>query len=320
MKVYPNIFSNNPLDRVSDLRSDPQWVSDTMLKDHAIVTPFWRGKPFVSKIKNLTSGHSDVNQASPAWFPFDFFKKRVLEQCEIIFLGLLNEPKDMAFFSIDISEISNPEEELGLKELGSFEDLMLLAPQAIDAGELAMLGQAKGIFEWNNSHKFCSKCGEKSEMHEAGYKRICNNCSTEHFPRTDPVVIMLAKFENTAFLGRQKRFPPGMYSALAGFIEHGESIEEAVARELKEEAGITILDAKYHSSQPWPFPNSLMIGCIADAESNQFKLDEVELDEGRWFNREELKDALNGGSKTDFFVPPPMAIAHHLVKAFVERD
>ena len=320
MKVYPNIFSNNPLDRVSDLRSDPQWVSDTMLKDHAIVTPFWRGKPFVSKIKNLTSGHSDVNQASPAWFPFDFFKKRVLEQCEIIFLGLLNEPKDMAFFSIDISEISNPEEELGLKDLGSFEDLMLLAPQAIDAGELAMLGQAKGIFEWNNSHKFCSKCGEKSEMHEAGYKRICNNCSTEHFPRTDPVVIMLAKFENTAFLGRQKRFPPGMYSALAGFIEHGESIEEAVARELKEEAGITILDAKYHSSQPWPFPNSLMIGCIADAESNQFKLDEVELDEGRWFNREELKDALNGGSKTDFFVPPPMAIAHHLVKAFVEQD
>ena len=320
MKVYPNIFSNNPLDRVSDLRSDPQWISDTMLKDHAIVTPFWRGKPFVSKIKNLTSGHSDVNQASPAWFPFDFFKKRVLEQCEIIFLGLLNEPKDMAFFSIDISEISNPEEELGLKDLGSFEDLMLLAPQAIDAGELAMLGQAKGIFEWNNSHKFCSKCGEKSEMHEAGYKRICNNCSTEHFPRTDPVVIMLAKFENTAFLGRQKRFPPGMYSALAGFIEHGESIEEAVARELKEEAGITILDAKYHSSQPWPFPNSLMIGCIADAESNQFKLDEVELDEGRWFNREELKDALNGGSKTDFFVPPPMAIAYHLVKAFVERD
>ncbi|MEE3294838.1 MAG: NAD(+) diphosphatase, partial [Pseudomonadota bacterium] len=272
MKVYPNVFSNNPLDRVSDLRSDPQWVSDTMLKDHAIVTPFWRGKPFVSKIKNLTSGHSDVNQASPAWFPFDFFKKRVLEQCEIIFLGLLNEPKDMAFFSIDISEISNPEEELGLKDLGSFEDLMLLAPQAIDAGELAMLGQAKGIFEWNNSHKFCSKCGEKSEMHEAGYKRICNNCSTEHFPRTDPVVIMLAKFENTAFLGRQKRFPPGMYSALAGFIEHGESIEEAVARELKEEAGIKILDAKYHSSQPWPFPNSLMIGCIADAESNQFKL------------------------------------------------
>jgi NAD+ diphosphatase len=291
-----------------------------MSKDHAMVTLFWRGKPFVSKIKNLTSGNNDANQSSPAWFSFDFFKKRVLEQCEIIFLGLLNEPKDMAFFSIDISEISNPEEELGLKDLGSFEDLMLLAPQAIDAGELAMLGQAKGIFEWNNSHKFCSKCGGKSDMHEAGYKRICNNCSTEHFPRTDPVVIMLAKYENTAFLGRQKRFPPGMYSALAGFIEHGESIEEAVARELKEEAGIKILDAKYHSSQPWPFPNSLMIGCIADAESNQFKLDEVELDEGRWFNREELRDALNGGSKTDFFVPPPMAIAHHLVKAFVEQD
>tara|TARA_Y100000746_G_scaffold108726_1_gene92977 strand:+ start:50 stop:520 length:471 start_codon:yes stop_codon:yes gene_type:complete len=154
-------------------------------------------------------------------------------------------------------------------------------------------------------------------MVEAGYKRVCHNCNTEHFPRTDPVVIMLATFNNTAFLGRQKRFPPGMYSALAGFIEPGESIEEAVARELNEEAGIKIIEANYHSSQPWAFPYSLMIGYIAESKSENFKLDEVELDEGRWFSKEELKKALSGENK-NFFVPPPMAIAHHLIKAFVE--
>ena len=182
-----------------------------------------------------------------------------------------------------------------------------------------MLGQAKAIFEWHNSHTYCSRCGEKSNIVEGGYKRVCNHCKAEHFPRTDPVVIMLATYNDQAFLGRQKRFPPGMYSALAGFIEPGESIEEAVARELNEEAGIIINNASYHSSQPWAFPNSLMIGCIAESTSEKFKLDEIEIDEGRWFQRTELKDAINGNGNSNFFVPPKMAIAHHLIKAFVEN-
>ena len=128
---------------------------------------------------------------------------------------------------------------------------------------------------------------------------------------------MLATYNDRAFLGRQKRFPPGMYSALAGFIEHGESIEEAVARELNEEAGISTKDVYYHSSQPWAFPFSLMIGCIAEANSENFKLDEIEIDEGRWFSRAELKDAIEGDKNSNFFVPPSMAIAHHLIKNFV---
>ena len=316
MKVYPNIFSNNPLDRVSYLRSDPEWIKKMITDSKSMFVPFSKGQPFVSKISGLTSKSALENQPSPAWFPYNFFDNHIIENSIIIFLGLLD---DIAFFAIDLSKINDPENQVNLINMGSFEDLMALSSQPIESGELAMLGQAKAIFEWHNSHTYCSRCGEKSNIVEGGYKRVCNHCKAEHFPRTDPVVIMLATYNDHAFLGRQKRFPPGMYSALAGFIEPGESIEEAVARELNEEAGIIINDATYHSSQPWAFPNSLMIGCIAESTSEKFKLDEIEIDEGRWFQRTELKDAINGNGNSNFFVPPKMAIAHHLIKAFVEN-
>ena len=316
MKVYPNIFSNNPLDRVSYLRSDPEWINKMTTDSKSMFVPFSKGQPFVSTISRLTSKNAIENQASPAWFPYSFFDNEIIENSIIIFLGLLD---DIAFFAIDLSKIHDAENQANLKDMGSFEDLMALSSQPIESGELAMLGQAKAIFEWHNSHTYCSRCGEKSNMVEGGYKRVCNHCKSEHFPRTDPVVIMLATFNDHAFLGRQKRFPQGMYSALAGFIEPGESIEEAVARELNEEAGIVINNASYHSSQPWAFPNSLMIGCIAESTSEKFKLDEIEIDEGRWFTRTELTNAINGGENSKFFVPPKMAIAHHLIKAFVEN-
>ena len=316
MKVYPNIFSNNPLDRVSYLRSDPEWIKKMITDSKSMFVPFSKGQPFVSTISGLTSKSAVENQLSPAWFPYNFFDNQIIENSIIIFLGLLD---DIAFFAIDLSKINDPENQVNLINMGSFEDLMALSSQPIESGELAMLGQAKAIFEWHNSHTYCSRCGEKSNIVEGGYKRVCNYCKAEHFPRTDPVVIMLATYNDQAFLGRQKRFPPGMYSALAGFIEPGESIEEAVARELNEEAGIIINNASYHSSQPWAFPNSLMIGCIAESTSEKFKLDEIEIDEGRWFQRTELKDAINGNGNSNFFVPPKMAIAHHLIKAFVEN-
>ena len=316
MKVYPNIFSNNPLDRVSYLRSDPEWINKMTTDSKSMFVPFSKGQPFVSTISRLTSKNAIENQASPAWFPYSFFDNEIIENSIIIFLGLLD---DIAFFAIDLSKIHDAENQANLKDMGSFEDLMALSSQPIESGELAMLGQAKAIFEWHNSHTYCSRCGEKSNMVEGGYKRVCNHCQSEHFPRTDPVVIMLATFNDHAFLGRQKRFPPGMYSALAGFIEPGESIEEAVARELNEEAGIVINNASYHSSQPWAFPNSLMIGCIAESTSEKFKLDEIEIDEGRWFTRTELTNAINVSENSKFFVPPKMAIAHHLIKAFVEN-
>jgi NAD+ diphosphatase len=157
-------------------------------------------------------------------------------------------------------------------------------------------------------------------MAEAGYKRQCPTCKAEHFPRTDPVVIMLATHGDTCFLGRQKIWPKGMHSALAGFIEPGESIEEAVARELHEEAGLTTASVSYHSTQPWPYPSSLMIGCMAVAENDSFEIDGIELSEGRWFTREEVRAVLAGKGDGSFWLPPPFAIAHQLVKTFAEQD
>ena len=171
MKVYPNIFSNNPLDRVSYLRSKPEWIKETIAKEDTVFVAFWRGKPFVSIVPGLISGNSSPEQHSPALFPLNFFEEKIISISMVIFLGLLN---GKAYFSIDLSRVSDPENEVGLKDLGDFEDLMALSSQAIDPGELAILGQAKAIFEWHNSHKYCSRCGSESSLAEAGYKRICN--------------------------------------------------------------------------------------------------------------------------------------------------
>ena len=197
MKVYPNIFSNNPLDRVSYLRSDPEWINKMIIDNKSMFVPFFKGQPFVSTISGLTSKHAIDNQPSPAWFPYSFFEKEIIENSTIIFLGLLD---DIAFFAIDLSKINDPESQVNIKDMGNFEDLMALSSQPIESGELAMLGQAKAVFEWHNSHTYCSRCGEKSIMVEGGYKRVCNHCKAEHFPRTDPVVIMLATYNDNAFL------------------------------------------------------------------------------------------------------------------------
>ena len=156
-------------------------------------------------------------------------------------------------------------------------------------------------------------------MAEAGWKRACPSCGAEHFPRTDPVVIMLATHGERALLGRQKMFPRGMYSALAGFLEPGESIEEACARELKEEAGLTVRQVTIHSSQPWPFPSQLMIGLIAETADDDAVADADELEAVIWVSREEARAMLDGGLKRDdqtLWAPPPMAIAHHLLKSW----
>jgi NAD+ diphosphatase len=156
-------------------------------------------------------------------------------------------------------------------------------------------------------------------MADAGYKRICPNCSAEHFPRTDPVVIMLATHGDACLVGRGKQFPRGMFSALAGFIEPGETIEEAVRRELMEEAGLKVGRVAYHTTQPWPFPSSLMIGCYAEADSRDTRVDETEIAEVRWLERDVAKRLVKGEGVDGVWVPPAIAIAHHLIKDWAER-
>ena len=214
--------------------------------------------------------------------------------------------------------MSNPEDMGPFKGMGHFEDLRGLAAAGdMPRTELAILAQAKAMLDWQLRHPFCAQCGTKSRLAEGGYKRICANCGTEHFPRTDPVVIMLATYGDECLLGRQRGWPDGMMSALAGFMEPGESIEEAVARELQEEAGLEISSVRYLGTQPWPFPASLMIGCMAEATNKELHVDEVELEEARWVSRADIISSMAGNGPLG--APPPMAIAYQLLKAFAEE-
>jgi len=189
----------------------------------------------------------------------------------------------------------------------------------LDAEALGTLAQGAALLAWHANHGFCGKCGAPSEMRAGGYKRICTACATEHFPRTDPVAIMLAVTRTHCLLGRGRHFPPGMYSALAGFIEPGETIEAAVRRETFEEAGIRLGRVAYHASQPWPFPYSLMIGCYGEALDQNIRADANELEDVRWFTRDEVIAAMAKTHPDNIFVPPSGAIAHHLIRYWTEN-
>jgi NAD+ diphosphatase len=190
----------------------------------------------------------------------------------------------------------------------------------LDPEGLGALAQAAALLAWHASHRFCSRCGTQSEMRAGGYKRLCPNCNAEHFPRTDPVAIMLAVRGDRCLLGRSPHFPPGMYSALAGFIEPGETIENAVRRETLEEAGVRLGRVAYHASQPWPIPYSLMIGCYGEAMNEDITADMTELEACRWFTRDEVLAALEGKHPDGVYVPPRSAIASLLIRNWAENS
>jgi len=190
---------------------------------------------------------------------------------------------------------------------------------AMDPRDAAIWGAARSLNEWHGRHRFCSHCGHPTKPFRAGWGRTCGNCGAEHFPRVDPVVIMLAEHDGRVLLGRQPQYPAGRYSALAGFVEPGESIEEAVARELMEEAGVKAGAVRYVVSQPWPFPGSLMIGCFARVESDALTLDRNELEDAIWVTREDVAAALAGAAGAPFIAPPPFALARTLLVRWLER-
>ena len=195
------------------------------------------------------------------------------------------------------------------------------AMAALDRAELATYGAARSLVDWHARHRFCARCGQGTVLAKGGWQRNCTSdgCKAEHYPRVDPVTIMLVEHDGRVLLGRQPRFPPRRLSALAGFVEPGESIEEAVAREIMEEAGLTVRDVTYVASQPWPFPSSLMIGCHSYTDDPAITLDTNELDEAGWFTRDDVARAMSGDESGAFIAPPPFAIAHHLLKWWLTR-
>ena len=183
----------------------------------------------------------------------------------------------------------------------------------LDTADAPIFAAALSLANWHRRHMFCSVCGQPTAPNRGGWSRACPACASEHYPRVDPVVIMLATHDGRVLLGRQPRYPPRRFSALAGFVEPGETIEAAVARELFEEAGIAVTDVRYLASQPWPFPSTLMIGATAEATDDALTIDRTELDDARWFTRTEVSAALAGEEGAPFLTPPPFAIARTLL-------
>jgi NAD+ diphosphatase len=302
--MNPHVFAGNPLDHGDVQRRDQRWLDEQAGNPGSRFLPLWQLNILIRDDAGVRLG---------------WLGPEALASCTNgvppVFLGLRD---GVAHFAIDVSVLEEPLTDLGLVDGWRFEDARTAATQLCgpDAGIVA---QSRSQIDWHQRHRFCSVCGERTAQGRGGIVRRCPACKAEHFPRTDPVAIMLVADGDRCLLGqsRGRLSRTGMYSALAGFMNQGESIEEAVRREVKEEAGIEVGEVRYHSSQPWPFPASLMIGCHGRALSTDIHIDGEEMTDVRWFNRDAVLAALRDGNP-DLRVPAPIAIAHHLIKAWAE--
>lgn len=303
MSEKPIPFSGSPLDRAGNLRRNADWLHQQKQAATARYLLLRELKPMVS----LDGG------ARLAWFPTRFVEP--LADCPTMLLGLSD---GAAHFVVDVDQVPGIDDLAD--EQNKFIDVRSIAPQ-LSLPEAAILAQARSMTDWHRRHRFCAQCGAPSVAEDAGYSRRCSNeaCKAQHFPRTDPVVIMLGVMGDRILLGRQRQFLPGVYSALAGFMEPGETIEEAVRRELAEEAGLATAEVRYIASQPWPFPSSLMIGCVAEATSDALTVDLHELEDARWFHRDEVAVMLRASTDMNapLRMPPPLSLAHQITKRFL---
>ena len=305
LSTHLNTFAGNPLDRVSERRREPEWLAERLEAHATSVLAFWNGSPLVQ---------DQAHGVGLARLEAGLAVELAGGDERLLFLGL--DAAGDAVFALDLEGGADPAEAM-LQGRGRFRNLRDLAPM-MSASDCGMAASAKAVFEWRRRHRFCSACGQPTHVTEGGWKRLCPACKVEHFPRTDPVVIMLPVRDGRCLLGRQPSWPPGRFSALAGFMEPGESIEEACAREIAEESGLETVGVRYHSSQPWPFPSNLMIGLIADVAPGEARADQAELEAVRWLERGEVADLLeSGGGLT---LPPPMAIAHQLIAFWAKGE
>lgn len=295
MAADPVTFSGNPLDRASDARVDPLWIEARLADPSTVFLPLYRGDPLIRDGRAVFLAAGARAEFSP--------------RAPLVFLGLKG---GAAHFAVDFSEAPSPQE-APFADFGAYTPLREAA-FALPGEDLAIIGEARWFLDWHRRHAHCAVCGARTEIRDGGAKRQCPQCAAEHFPRSDPVAIVLAVHGGACLLGRGPHFPPGYLSALAGFVEACETPEECAVRELKEEAGVTLTDVRYQFSQPWPFPSSLMMGFIADAKDRDLKLDVKEIVEARWVSRDEINRLLAGEKREDLKLPPRFTIARRLIE------
>ena len=282
MSLRPG-FTGAGIDRADHLRLDEGKLATLMAHEGARLLPLAVLDPVIDEEGRI------------AWASL----AELEAEAELIFLGLAGEAPLFA----PLVPV-----EPGQRAWSVFGILSRMAPE-----DAAIWGAARSLIEWHSRHGFCGHCGVRTKSFRGGWGRRCTGCGLEHFPRVDPVVIMLAEYDGKVLLGRQPQYPPGRYSALAGFVEPGESLEEAVAREIREEAGLEVANVRYVASQPWPFPGQLMIACVAEAASADVTLDRNELEDAIWVDRAGVAAALAGEADAPFLAPPPFAIANTLL-------
>ncbi len=301
----PNFYSGAPLDRADHLRGDPERLGALLQDPRSRIVPLWR------------SLHLIDGEATAVWIE-RAEAEAVLEIAgDTVFLGLHEE---IAYHAVDLSHLEEPDLDPLTAGRGAFRDLRQVGP-IMDRGDSAILAYARGLAHWHARHGFCGVCGSTTVSEKGGHQRRCSNaeCNAVHFPRTDPAVIMLVHDGGErCLLARQPFWPPGMHSALAGFVEPGESLEEAVAREIREEVGIQVdlAEVRYHSSQPWPFPSSIMLGFLARADFVPPRLGPDELESAAWYTREELK---NSPEDETFKLSRRDSIARRLIDDWMEQ-
>ena len=295
------LFAGNPLDRASEKRTDPDFIAAALAAQDSALCVFFKGDPLLRReggaLRTLW-----VSTAACQELPHD---------APIVFLGL----KDgAAYFAADASRAPSPDA-APFSDLGAYTSLRDAAAE-MEGASMAVLGQARWLLDWHRRHQHCAVCGAPTAMAEGGAKRRCGACDAEHFPRTDPVSIVLAVHGDACLLGRSPHFPPGYYSALAGYVEAAETPEECAVRELHEEAGVRLSNVRYLFSQPWPFPSSLMMGFLAEADSRALTLDTTEVAEAVWLDRGEARALTAGAVREDLRLPPRFTIARRLIETW----
>ena len=297
-------FAGNPLDRVSERRRDSAWVGELLDDPAARLLP-------LRDLRPLTRGSDKIELD---WQTVAPWRELIGGGATLIFLGLGDGGP---YFAIDAgaAEIPGADREPI--------DARSLAP-LLPGGEAAILAEARSLIDWHARHRFCAQCGSPTRVESAGWVRRCPECKASHYPRSDPVTIMLAVRGDYGLLGRNRRRPGGRFSCLAGFMEPGETLEECVRREVHEESGIRVGRVKYLACQPWPFPSSLMMGFLCEAISEEITVDPEELAEARWFHRDEIRAmvaraASGPDDPTQLSLPGPVAIAHHICRRWSNR-
>ena len=297
-------YTEAEIDRLAEKRADRAFVAGQLSDPTSVLLPVWRGQNLIDETGNAPAASGlTVEEAGDLMADQEAFV-------------LLGRAAERTYFAVDVSSYDEPGDIPELSGRGTFRNLRDVG-SAMSQSEGALLAFGRGIFAWHETHGFCPRCGEPSKPRDAGHRRQCTGCEASQYPRVDPAVIMLVRRGDCCLLGHNKRRPAKWFSCFAGFVEIGETLEEAVAREVEEEAGVKVTGVKYFASQPWPFPSSLMLGYFADSPEGEPVPDMEEIVEARWFTKDEVRNI----EDTAYRLPPPDSMARQLMAAWVEgRD